>query len=391
MILDALICTNFDKFKDINSQIGHITTVKLYVKLSYLARMSPAKIQILNICNQMNIPRRSFHRYTLRLFVQGLLENKTQFDSHEKALYIALPKGAPKLTINFRKLKKLETMTQDEDEAWLLSHIAYETKYKHRYPYSLREIGQIFCWKKDKTIEVLRRLKGKNFIEISHPSRTKIEYKLNIEHINSNYPVDNFRKSVDNYAKPVDKSVDNSINPQSYPQVKCQKPTSKMPKTDKLAHPFLIIRNIRRNIIINTECSESAKQLSPYERAVQIFFINTPLLTEGLGLLKKEIEVGWETAEWLAQIRYSVLKTINKYPGRNLLNLICSCIKLACEKKWGVPSGFYESDEGRPFYAHIERQMIEHEERKWGGAAIHNPITEMLRINLPHMSSMRPP
>ena len=391
MILDALICTNFDKFKDINSQIGHITTFKLYVKLSYLARMSPAKIQILNICNQMNITRRSFHRYTLRLFVQGLLENQTQFDSHEKALYIAIPKGAPKLTINFRKLKKLEAMTQDEDEAFLLSHIAYETKYKHNYPYSLREIGQIFGWKKDKTIEVLKRLKDKNFIEISHPSRTKIEYKLNIEHIKNIYPVDNFRKSVDNYAKPVDKSVDNFANTQSYPQVKCQKPTSKMPKTDKLDHLFLIIRNIRRNIIINIECSESAKQLSPYERAVQIFFINTPLLTEGLDRLKKEIEVGWETAEWLAQIRYSALKTISKYPERNLLNLICSCIKLACEKKWGVPGGFYESEEGRPYYEHIERQMREHEELKWGGVAANNPVHEMCRQMLPRTSSMRPP
>lgn len=391
MTLDALICTNFDKFKNINPQIGHIKTTLLYVKLSYLARISPAKITIGDICSQMNIPERSFYRYILRIFVQGLLENKTEFDSHQKSLYIALPKGAPKLTINFRKLNKLIALTGSEDEGMLLSHIAYETKYKHGYYYSIREIGQIFCWKKDKTIQLLKQLESKKFIKMNYKNSITRTIEINLEQIKRTKSVDNFSHPVDNFAKSVDKSVDNFQIPQSYPQLNCQKPTTKLPKTDKLDPIFLIIRNIRRNIIINTEPVEGSVFGTSYERTLRMFFINEEFLMGSLERLKASSEVGWETAEWLAQIRYSVLKTIHKNPERNVLNLICSCITLAIEKKWNVPSGFYESEEGRPYYAHIERQMLEHEDRKWSRATENNPVLKMLRDNMQHMASRRPP
>lgn len=384
MILDALICTNFDKFKDINSQIGHITTTKLYVRASYLARKSPAKIQILNICNQMNISERSFYRYTLRLFVQGLLENKTEFYCREKSLYITVPRGAPRLTINFRKLKKLEALTQDEDAAWLLSHIAYETKYKHGYYYSLREIGQIFCWGKTKVIQLLQELETKKLIEITRQNNISRTIKLNLEQIK-------IQLSVDNYAKSVDKSVDKSKTGESYPQLNCQKRTTKLSETDNLDPYIYILRNIRRNIIINTEPVEGSAFSTSYERTRRMFIENEEFLRASLERLKARSEIGWETAEWLAQIRYSVLKTLSKNPERNVLNLICSCIKLARDKKWQVPAGFYESEEGRAYYEHIERQMLVHEELKWGGVAANNPVAEMLRQNMPHMASMRPP
>lgn len=391
MILDALICTNYDKFKDINSQIGHITTTKLYVRASYLARKSPAKINIVNICNQINITRRSFYRYTYRLFVQGLLEKQTQFNCHEKALYIALPKDAPKLTINFIKLKKIEAITQDEDEAFLLSHIAYETKYRHGYYYSIAEIGQIFCWGKMKTIKTLRGLEAKNFIEIDRKTPISRTIKINLDQIKIALSVDNFSKSVDKSSKSVYKSVDKSKNHESYPQVKCQKRTTKVTKTDNL-HPYIyILRNIRRNIIINTESVEGSKLSTSYERTLRMFFVNEEFLLASLERLKRDAEVGWETAEWLAQIRFSVLRTIHKHPARNVLNLICSCIKLACSQKWGVPSGFYESEEGRSYYAHIELKMLEHEALKWSGTAPNNPIAEMCHQMLPRMASRRPP
>lgn len=391
MTLDALICTNFDKFKNINPQIGHIKTTKLYVKLSYLTRMSPAKITIVDICNQINISERSFHRYTFRLFVQGLLENKTEFDCGTKSLYIALPKSAPKLTINFRKLKKLTELTGNEDEAMLLSHIAYETKYKHGYHYSIREIGQIFCWGKMKTIKILKQLEAKKFIEMNYENAISRTVKINHEQIKNIKSVDNFSKPVDNFAKSVDKSVDKSKIPKSYPQLNCQKRTTKLPETDNLDPYIYILRNIRRNIIINTEPVEGSVRSTSYERTLRMFFVNEEFLEASLERLKASFEVGWETAEWLAQIRYSVLKTMNNKPESNVLNLLCLCIKLAVEKKWGVPSGFYQSEEGRKYYEHIERQMLEHEERKWGVTAPDNRLLEMLHQKLPHMASRRPP
>ncbi len=391
MILDELICTNFNKFILVNKKIGHVKNTILYVKLSYMARLAPAKIHKVNLANQMDICERTLRTYILRLFVQGFLIKDTRFENGEKFQAVILPKSNPKLTINFKKLKKLEQLTDSSDAALLLSHIAYEQKYKHSYGYSLPEIAQFFCWSRSKVIYLLKRLEYKKLIICTRESKINTSHKINVEQINNIFSVDNFGKSVDKYAKPVDKSVDKSKIPESYPLLNGKNYTTKRQKLNYSGPLFLILRNIRKNIIINTECVEGPNRLSSYERAVQIFFINTPLLTEGLDRLKKEIEVGWETAEWLAQIRYSVLKTISKYPGRNMLNLICSCIKLACEKKWGVPSGFYESEEGRAFYAHIERQMIEHEERKWGGMAPDNPLAKMLHLNLPHMASMRPP
>lgn len=397
MILNELICANFDKLTELNTRIGHIKTTIMHVKLSYLASNSPIEIHKVNLSTQIGFSMRSIDRYILRLFVQGLVNKKSEFVENKKRFIVSIPENAPRVKIDFNKLKKLESLTGHLEAAILLSHIAYTQKYKHIYKYSLVEIGKFFSWSKDKVILLLNILESKSLIIRQKLNSIQNQYVINLDYINKKMSPgtkkieENGSLPVDNYVKSVDKSVYKFEKNKSYPQVNCQKPTSKLPKTDNQGI-YTNIQDIKRDIYNNNpEGLIGLEGVISYERAEGLFLINQIPIKQNLDKLKVNKVLPWSTEELFEQLKFSVLKSYRKNNSKSCLHLMRICIKLMRNGDWQVPSGFYESEIGSKYYEHLRQNQLEHEDRKHSYLASGNPLSSLIGNLASKMSIIKPP